>query len=270
MVRTVNLISTIYWNFKLFPINIAKKVPIFLGYNVDFVGVKRGNIKLNCSESEIKKGMIHLGITKYPIYPAKGIHTLLRLSDKGSISFGKDVHIMKGCSLISSYKGNIEIGNDVFINQNTIIYSCSKVQISNHVALGWSVQLYDSSFHYLIDVHKGEIKNPTKSIYIGENVWIANHASITAGAKIPKFTIVASHSLVNKSFMDYKNIGGLLLGCPAKFVENGKVRLLNEKVENIIKNNYFVDENIHSLVIDEIGYSLKPIHPDNILFHRYS
>lgn len=264
LVRTVNILYTIFWNFKLFPLKIAKKLPLYIGYNVNFIGAKRGNIKLY--SEDIKKGMVELGITRYPQFPTKGQHTMIRISGESTISFGPNVKIATGCSIIATYNGKIDIGKGVFINQGVMLYSNCSVVIGNFVSIGWYSQIYDSSIHCMIDINTGIIINPAKPIFIGDNVWIANHVTIAAGAMIPQFTTVSAHSLVNKDFSD-KDMGGLLIGIPAIFKEYNKVRLLNEEIESIIKSEYFSYKKENSVNIQDLGYSVHPFNGEkNILF----
>lgn len=209
--------------------------------------------------------MVKLGITPYPQFPSKGRRTMLRSSKGSIISFGKDVNILNGSSIIASYNGKISFGNDIVANQDFMIYSNSSIKIGNHVRFGWKVQIYDSSIHCMIDLNTGNITNPAKPIYIDDNVWIANHATISGGSKIPKFTIVASHSLVNKDFSD-NSIGGILIGIPAKYKKIEKVRLLNEKIESIIKTKFISSED--HVNIQDLGYDVFPFNGETNILYR--
>lgn len=189
-----------------------------------------GGILLNTNT--IHKGMIKIGITPYPMFPCKNVHTLIRLNGGSTIAFnGGNVRIMKGCSIVMSYGSRMELGEDVLINQNALLYCGYRINIGSHIRIGWSVQIYDTPIHFTINITNGEIHNPCKPISIQDNVWIANHATIAPGAHIPAFTTVASHSLVNKDFTTDCTIGGILMGIPAKYKAVGKVRLFNDVIE---------------------------------------
>lgn len=43
---TISITKTIYLNFKVFPVNIAKKLPIYVGKNVDINEVYKGSIEI--------------------------------------------------------------------------------------------------------------------------------------------------------------------------------------------------------------------------------
>ena len=78
------------------------------------------------------------------------------------------------------------------------------------------------------------------------------------GSVIPDYTIVGSHSLVNKRIHIENSIGGCIIaGIPAKIVRSNMVRVFNSDIENKIwefwRNNhtdYFPIENIS---IDEMA-----------------
>jgi len=40
LMKDVDLVATVIWNFRFFPYSVARKLPIYLGYNVDIVGFK--------------------------------------------------------------------------------------------------------------------------------------------------------------------------------------------------------------------------------------
>lgn len=265
LLNHINIIATIIWNFRLFPFKIALKYPILIGHNVDFYGVHRGDIILE--SQRIRKGMIRIGISRFPTFPSKGLHTMIRVSPNSSITFGEEVILNTGCSLIAACGGQIIIGNDVWINQCSIFYSNSEIRIGNHTRIGWKTQLYDSPVHFLIDTNTGNVSDSKRPIYVGNNVWIANHVSISAGAYIPDFTVVASHSLVNKNFSEQKEIGGLLVGIPAKYKDNKKVRLLNDSVEAELKVKYFQSKK-NCVNLRDLGYNIEPFNPKSNFLYR--
>lgn len=234
--RYVNFFATIYWNFRIFPFSIARRLPIFIGHHVDIVNYEKGSIRL--SDANPTRGTVELGISRYPIFPAKGLHTLLRFQGGGKVVFGRDVRITTGCSIIASAGGSVEFGNDVFVNMHSLIYSNASVKIGNHVRFGWYNQIYDSSVHFMVDIHTGEVKDSKNTVIIHNNVWIANHVTIAPGAVIPAFTTVAATSLVNKDFSEFNTPGGLLVGSPARYKDIGKVRIVNEDLEWRIKTHF--------------------------------
>lgn len=263
-VKHVNIFSTIYWNFKLFPFKTARLLPVFIGYNVDIKGYTGGGISIQ--SNFVHRGMIKIGITELPIFPANGVHTMLRFQGGSKIVFGNNISIYKGCSIVASYGSTIEIGDDVVINMDTLIYSNNNIKIGNHVRIGWSSQIYDTSIHLMVETHTGNISTSQHEVLISDNVWLANHVTLAPGAKIPPFTTVAACSLVNKDFLNETTVGGLIVGAPAKFRDLGKIRIWNELIEWHLKNK-FINEKRAVMNINEIGLSQTPFDATrNILY----
>ena len=69
--------------------------------------------------------------------------------------------------------------------------------------------------HSILDKDGNRI-NPSKSVRIGDHVWIGNQVTILKGVIIQKDSIVGSGSLVTKKFFDTNIIIG---GSPAKVIK---------------------------------------------------
>ncbi len=107
-------------------------------------------------------------------------------------------------------------------------FSCEEVTIPMHGETGLSVTIGDecmfshgitispSDFHAIISLETGEPLNFGADITIGNHVWIAPRCTILKGTSISDDSVVASHSLVNKSFEE-KNV--LIGGAPAKILK---------------------------------------------------
>ena len=91
----------------------------------------------------------------------------------------------------------LTIGRDCFFNRNCSVVVREKIEIGSDCMFGESVRIYDNN--HLIEngiIYKD--KYNTKSIRIGDGCWIANDVNILMGSKIPKKSVIAAMSLVNK------------------------------------------------------------------------
>ena len=147
--KIVNLVKTLYVNFVCFPFNTAIKLPVFVGYRVEFIGLRRNCIRIN-SVNRVRTGMIELGITRFPMISTKGMYTLVRIHKKSYIEMGDNVRVFCGGSLIAALGGVIHIGNDFTMNQKARIYASKKVSFGNHSGLSWEAQVMDSDFHFFL------------------------------------------------------------------------------------------------------------------------
>lgn len=223
---TFNIFKTVYFNYKAFPWNIAKKLPVFVGSNVDIQNVYRGSIEFQ-KGIQVRNGIVRLGVCKYPIMSNKGLYTLLRISSQGKLVLGDDVNIYTGCSIIVSYKGVLSIGSDFLMNQKAKLYCANSVTIGNHCRIGWETQVYDSNFHFMYDSVKHRIGNALGEVCFGHNVWVGNRCTIAKGASLPNYTIIGSNSLVSKKLENGFG-GGIWVGMPVSLIREGFYRLLDE------------------------------------------
>lgn len=60
---------------------------------------------------------------------------------------------------------------------------------------------------------------------IGQHVWIANGCTISTGAIIPPYSIIAASSLVNKDFSNISTKGNFFAGIPANLKRTGTFRV---------------------------------------------
>lgn len=232
-----NLLKTVYVNFRIFPFKVAIKLPLQVGWRVDFRNIYRGCVKIN-DGTATKRFMVKVGISPIPMISTKNDYTLIRFAKGGCITVGDDILIHNGVSLITSEGGLIHIGSDCMINQRTKIYSQKGVTIGNHCSIGWECQILDSDCHLVFNENKGTIGNPIGEIKIGDNVWIASRSSVMKGVTLPSYSIVSGNSVVLKSFGDITTKGNLFAGSPAVLKATGIYRLLNASFEMQMKKRF--------------------------------
>ena len=124
--------------------------------------------------------------------------------------------INRRCSIRVKDNSTLKIGNNCGFS-GTVINVKKSIKIGDNVQFGVNVNIWDNDFHS-IDYRKrrkniGIISN---DIVIGNDVWVGANTTILKGVSIGKCSIIASHSLVNKSVGDYELWGGI----PAKKLKN--------------------------------------------------
>ncbi len=121
------------------------------------------------------------------------------------------------CTIIIGRSGRLIIGKNVGMSSSTIV--CHKnIVIGDNVKLGGNVVIYDTDFHNLnskfrLNSHD-DLAN-TKSVAIGNNVFIGAHATILKGVIIGNNAIVGACSVVTKDIPSNE----IWAGNPAKFVK---------------------------------------------------
>lgn len=244
--QSLNIIKTIYVNYRALPIKQAIYLPIYIYRGVKIY--KLGKIIINTPN--LKRGMISIGkIT----YKSQGVGKLLNL---GLIEFRGATTIGGGFIIenvgVIIFKGNDRLGEGV-----TLLIR-DKLEFGEYSTLGFRCFLMDSDDHFTINCNTLEIGRNKKPIIIGRRNWIANSTYIKKGTITPDYTIVASaNSLLSK---DYSGIEpySVLGGIPAKKIGSGIRRIYNFKEEDslnkLFRDNPDIDiymPNIKSEGVDE-------------------
>ena len=226
-----NPILTVYLNLRSFPLRQAIKMPVFVyGWPKLFTLLGSMECMDVCKMGMIKFNSMDIG---GPDYPGMGT----ALNNWGKIVFYGSCVISTGIKINVFRFGTLELGKDCRIMPNSIISVWSSVHIGAKTRVAHRSQIMDSNYHYIVDIEKKTVRRRENPIYIGDCVWICNSATITAGAKIPSHSIVASHSLVNKDFSDVPE-GSIIGGTPAKLLKTNSRRVFNPKLEQYI-SKYF-------------------------------
>lgn len=168
--------------------------------------------------------MIRLGLFITNQYPNSGI----RWYNKGTIVFKGKATIGADSSITllreSSY---VEFGLNFVSTTSLRLNSDYKIIFNDNVLIGWNVSIMDSSMHRLKDLEGHFLNRGYDEIYIGANTWIGSQCMILQGSRLPDYTVVAAHSLVNShvnTIPSYSLIGG----SPAKLIKNGVWRDIND------------------------------------------
>ena len=226
------ILKTIWFNWKVFPLENAWKLPVFLYGKTQFRSLTR-SIEIN---GRITPGMIKIG--KIDFYVDTSIQQCI-WTIRGTIVFNGPVNFGHGSYVLVSDKATLSIGTNVtYLGSNLKIMCFDKIHIGDNVRIAWDCQFFDTSFHYIELLQKnGEIKPLTKPILIGDRVWIGNRTTISKGSVIPSDTIICSNSLVNKDFSQIKPYS-MLAGSPATLKGTGYRRVFDRKLEQELDKQF--------------------------------
>lgn len=241
----LNWIKTIWFNFYMFPFNTAIRLPIHLYGRVQTKGCVRGSIvfadsrkphfgawQIGGTADFLRGPSWKFGVTRFII------EGKLILGERGYIASGNMIRVTKGAVL--------SLGRMVCINYNTKIACTKSISIGEGTGISWETQFFDTNFHYMQAPDK-TIKDCRKPIVIGKHNWIGNRSSIYPGTILGDWSIVASHSLVNKDFSSIEC--GIFAGIPAKLIKHGYKRVFNYATEYELQK--FFDTNFDGEFIND-------------------
>ena len=124
------------------------------------------------------------------------------------------------CSFVVGPKAYLKIGDNVGMSSVAIVCQ-ERLIIGNHVKIGGNVVIYDTDFHSTHSADRKQVESDrantlSKSVNIGDNVFIGAHTTILKGVSIGSNSIVGACSVVTKSIPENQ----IWAGNPAKFIKN--------------------------------------------------
>lgn len=219
--------KTIYINLRSIRFKDARKFPIFL-YNKTQIISTKGEIIVDADK--IYPGMIRWG--RFDTFRSQGV---TRINNKGTIIFkGDRQRIIRGNEICVFEKAILTIGPDCFFGENTMVYCQHQITIGKRISLTYHSQIFDTDFHYSMNLSSGEVARKFKPIVIGDYNWFGNKTTIKKGTKTPNhLTVAGSYSVLGKDYTkdipEYSIIGGI----PAKLIATGYSRLWNNEIPRI-------------------------------------
>ncbi|TDY14225.1 acyltransferase [Meridianimaribacter flavus] len=225
---SINWIKTLYFNFKMFPFEIAKQLPVYFYGKVKFSNLK-GKISI---EAPIKRGMIGFGQKFERMSVSKGISELFLAGElvfKGHAHIGKDFFFCVDKDAYCEFGFMGCLGSDVKL-------VCSKeIILGNWAGIGYESQIIDTNSHPMMNTETGEYYPMKNKIKIGNHNSFSNRISIMGNTKTPDHCVVASNSICNK---DYTSLGSYILigGQPAKLIKNNYARDWESEKERLKKH----------------------------------
>lgn len=143
------------------------------------------------------------------------------------VSIGKSSSIMSHCIIetcpTDEHVPSLEIGNKVSIGEYSHITCANKVVIGNGVLTGRFVLITDNS-HGNSTKDVADIAPLAREIhsngpvFIGDNVWIGDKATILPNVTIGKGSIIAANAVVTKDVPEYSVVAGV----PARIIKTIK------------------------------------------------
>lgn len=237
----INVLATIYINLRCLSFVQAIRLPIFVYGKIKIQSLS-GNIQIeNCN---IYSGMIKIGkrFCRTQGRTTICLDGLIICHDDIRIDGGSDIHVEPDAIL--------KIGKGSRIYEDCMIYCYENIEIGDFSSITYHANIFDTDFHYTIDVNSHIVTKHTKPIKLGKYNWIGNKATIKKGTITSDYTIVAaSYSLLCKDYTIESVKFPIIGGNPAKIISHGKRRIFNWENQSII-DKYFASYHEYSFKYD--------------------
>ncbi len=225
---SVNWIKTYYFNYKKFPYQIAKKLPVFFYGKVKFSSIK-GDVII---EAPIKRAMIGFGQRYELVSQSKKTAQLVLdgvLVFKGHVQFGIDyfVYVAKDAYCEFGHLSSMASQGKIICKERIELGECARI--------GSEAQLIDTNFHIMVNTENGERYPMNAPIKLGKYNFVSNRVTIMQKTITPNNCTIASNTLCNK---DYSVFGENILigGIPAKLLKENISRDWEGEKEKLEKN----------------------------------
>ena len=230
-----NPFLTIYLNLRSFPFRQAIKMPVWI-YGRPRLMCLLGEMRIDGS---IRSGMVKFNFVNIGSPSNMGIQS--EINNQGTIIFHGTTKIRTGNRIVVGYNAILELGDNLIIGDMCNLGCFKSIRIGHDTRISHRSQIFDSNYHYIVNIAKSIVPNTYNRIVIGNYCWICNSVSISAGAKIPDYTIVSSHSLLNKDFSTI-DPGTIIGGIPAKLIASG-YKLVNNRYKEMEIAHYYTQNN---------------------------
>lgn len=226
-----NPFLTLWVNFRSFPFSQACKLPLFV-YGRPRIYALSGSMRVI---GKVRSGMITFNQCKPGAPSVMSLQS--EIYNAGEIIFNGKGYIGTGTKIRTAPNAILSLGKDFKIADMCNIGSFTKVTVGDHSRIAHRCQIMDSNYHYIANFVKGVVPNFKKCISIGKGCWICNTTTITGGAVLSDYTIVASNSLVGRDLSEIPS-GSLVGGIPVKFIATGFRRVENAEISARITHFY--------------------------------
>lgn len=145
--------------------------------------------------------------------------TFLIRGDNHRIKISKSVKFNYGGSLHMEDEGGLlEIGEDAIFEEVHIAVTepGSRIVIGAGCMFAYDIDLRTGDSHSVIDAKTNQRINPAQDVVIDEHVWVGSHCSILKGVHIHRDCIVATRTVLTKTF---HREGVIIGGSPARILK---------------------------------------------------
>ena len=165
-------------------------------FRLKIISIFKRNFKIRTINS--LKGKIYIELRKKGNLNIGNMNKFNRevsLNSSGCMQIGSRCELKNNVDLQAN-GGSLTIHDGVFINSNTLIVACEKIEIGENTAIGNGVKMYDHDHIFLAEGNQPWNQQTTEEIYIGRNCWIGANSIILKGTNIGDNCIIGAGCII--------------------------------------------------------------------------
>lgn len=243
LLRRMNLIKTLYFNFRMLPFNKAIKIPIVLYGKIVFHNLSGRLTILN----DVIPGMIRIGYRWIDLWPSSFLPTQIQII--GNLKFCGKAIISGGANINVQHRDAILIiGSCVVVGGGSVIKCLDKIEIGEQTRITGNCTIMDCNMHFVKNINTGIVTNYKAPIIIGKNCWINSGTIVSKGSIVPDYSISSRNAYISK---DFSSLGTnlFLVGAPAKPTSSKVQRIFTLKKQKEY-SDYFATNNTDILQLE--------------------
>lgn len=233
----INILKSVYFNFKVLPYKQAVKLPFHFYGKTDLDDISGEFVILN---SKLYFGMISFG-GKHEI--AVKSNKPNRIYNKGKIVFNGSGKFGMGNNVVVLENGILTIGYNFAIGSETKIICFRNISLGNNILVSWECQFFDSDFHF-IKLKDNLIKDNCGELIIEDNVWVGSKVTLLKNTYLSKSSIIGSNSVCSGNYKEKHGDSILLAGIPAVFLKKDVSYVVDKSIERKLRNHFKINQNI--------------------------
>lgn len=204
LLKSISILKSLYWSFKLFPWKYAIRIPLFVYPNTVIKVSGNFTLPTTMHAADIHTGMIRIGQPLTWLIDKK-CSTYLDVA--GNLTFKGNTIIGHGSRILVGRSGKLTIGEHFSVS------GCLRICCEHNIAIGcdcmfsWDVSLLDTDYHPIVN-QDGVVTNRPRPISIGNHVWIGCNNAILKGVSIADDIVVSSGNTIKTSLRQSNSIYG--------------------------------------------------------------
>lgn len=229
----INIIKTVYVNFRLLPLKDVLKFPIFIYGNTRIISLG-GSIEVH---GKTTTGMLKIG-RHDDNYTDKG-RNVICVTSGSKIAIEGHISLGSGNIIRVADGGTLTLGDMVQTGNHVRIDCCNNILLGKLCGISYDSIISDCNHHFLIDLNTKNIARNKGIVDLGERTFIGNNCFVFKGCKTSPGSVVSAYSFVSMNYSRTPN--ALIMGNPATIIDENITRvwscLREDEINTFFNNN---------------------------------